>query len=619
LFKATNLTGEHTLLDARKWGTSFGGWNLRVEDGAVKFITVWNDSGYHEAAVSASISSSRTYLVVAVHDGAESRLYLDGRRVGSIKVNGLTENSASTLWIGENRLGKGRLQGTIYVILIYTRALSDSEIQAIYSNPLNPPRQGLVLEYLPSSVDTVNNKWKDLSSNGNDGVIYNASYVSLHRLTEFDTVGLELSKGSRLIASSVNVTSIKTFEFIVNIDRCVDRYDINSDGYCVLASSMSFGTNFTYLLTTTYGKFYLRKGSVYVVVATGKDLHGTHDITIVLDDSSDTATIYVDGRRLWSGGLDIGPTIQGLRFFDSPVPDSNGVPRYQLEGDSYIVRAWNRVLSDSEIAAIYQNPLDPPKQGLVLFYSPYSYNPSTGKWLNVAPIYPTVPLAEELDALNYGAKAERVSIPSLHVYDIENNSEIPVENVSVSLISNNTTISLLPSLLTLPYNETVTLNVSASGYLPRILQFFTPVNTLDVYLQPKNQSEGLDVEQAVNTTELVKNITSYVSITPINPYAKAFMDSGGSFGDTIKLALKGDSLMRLILPQVLILAIVIAVLVQTTSPLAALGGALIGWAMSLGILGEAPSLRNSGMTFMLVVFLVAWTLWDLFYNYSRET
>ncbi|WP_206204438.1 hypothetical protein [Thermococcus sp. 21S7] len=110
-----------------------------------------------------------------------------------------------------------------------------------------------------------------------------------------------------------------------------------------------------------------------------------------------------------------------------------------------------------------------------------------------------------------------------------------------------------------------------------------------------------------------------LNITPINPYAKALLDSGGSFGDTVKLAIKGDELVKLILPQLMIFAVVIIVFWQTQSPLAALAGALIMQAMWSLVLDEPPNLRNSGVTFALIVFLVAWTLWDLFYNYARET
>jgi len=516
-------------------------------------------------------------------------------------------------------ISKG-LVSDVVLVLLYNRALSDSEIQQIYNDPLNPPTDGLVLWLAPDSVDTAQNKWLDKSGNGNDGTIYGATYVPLRPVSEstpsasapyglyFDGVDDYVYINNIISAPRPTLVVFFTAKDLSNDQKIFRSYE-----WRIILGITS--TNKPWL------ELWDRNGDRISSFVVNYQLETKKEYMLAFSYGYDSIVrAYINGQFVQS----YNPSAYGYSTDDVGSFNSAYIGAYSptsglFNGTVYMLLLYARSLSDEEIKQIYEDPLDPPKDGLVLFYAPDSVDTANGKWLNRAPIFPTIPLAEELDATNYGATAERVSIPSLHVYDIENNSEIPISNVSVAMLANNTTISLIPSLLTLPYNETVKLNVSATNYLPRILQFFTPVNTLDVYLQPKNQCESLNVEQAVNATELVKNITSYVNITPINSYAKAFIDSGGSFGDTIKLALKGDSLMRFILPQVLILAIVIVVLVQTTSPLAALGGALIGWAMSLGILGEAPSLRNSSMTFMLVVFLVAWTLWDLFYNYSRET
>ncbi len=564
------------------------------------------------------LKNGHSYMLAATYDGSTAKLYQDGVLIASASASVSIADNYDDIFIGQS-YDKYPFKGKIYLVLIYNRALSDSEIQAIYNDPLNPPTDGLVLFYSPDSVDTANNKWLDKSGHGNDGTIVGASYVPLRPVSE------ALSDEARALE----------FDGVDDYVK-VDDFDLLSNSsftfvWLGLLNDTSVSTLFQlYNSTAAWAepvRIYCWNNRIQVQLSpapgTSTRVFPSWRDVVKYNTSTMIAVGFNEGQiSAWVDGINVGTqsvsvsavwTTRGSLY----IGRRNGYD--WLSGRTYLVLIYSRALSDSEIQQIYENPENPPLDGLVLWYGPYSYDPSAGKWLNIAPIFPTIPLAEELDAQNHGATAERVSIPSLHVYDIENNSEIPVENVSVSLIANNTTISLIPSLLTLPYNSTVTLNVSAIGYLPRTLKPSTPVSALTIYLQPENQGESPNVEQAVDTTELVKNITSYVSITPINPYAKAFMDSGGSFGDTIKLALKGDSLMRLILPQVLILAIVIVVLVQTTSPPAALGGVLIGWAMSLGILGEAPSLRNSGMTFMLVVFLVAWTLWDLFYNYSRET
>ncbi len=64
-------------------------------------------------------------------------------------------------------------------LLIYSRALSDSEIQQIYSYPDDPPRNGLVLWLDWTSLDCANNKWWDKSGFGNHGTLYNVQCVDI--------------------------------------------------------------------------------------------------------------------------------------------------------------------------------------------------------------------------------------------------------------------------------------------------------------------------------------------------------------------------------------------------------------------------------------------------------
>jgi hypothetical protein len=64
-------------------------------------------------------------------------------------------------------------------ILIYSRALSDSEIIHNMSNPNNPIRNGLVLWLDARACDTSKNICWDLSGNGNHGTMYGVQIVSL--------------------------------------------------------------------------------------------------------------------------------------------------------------------------------------------------------------------------------------------------------------------------------------------------------------------------------------------------------------------------------------------------------------------------------------------------------
>ena len=72
-----------------------------------------------------------------------------------------------------------------YQLLIYSRALTDSEISWNYSNPDNPVKNGLVLwlQAHPDNIKDVDGdgrlEWVDLSGFGNHGKIYGATLVEV--------------------------------------------------------------------------------------------------------------------------------------------------------------------------------------------------------------------------------------------------------------------------------------------------------------------------------------------------------------------------------------------------------------------------------------------------------
>jgi len=67
------------------------------------------------------------------------------------------------------------LDGFVFHVRIYNRALSQSEIQLLYSNPDYPLTNGLVL-WLPMNEHSGNTVY-DLSPYGNHGTIYNAEWT----------------------------------------------------------------------------------------------------------------------------------------------------------------------------------------------------------------------------------------------------------------------------------------------------------------------------------------------------------------------------------------------------------------------------------------------------------
>ena len=115
--------------------TSNGQTRLRFRlktDGATKTLIASSDS----------VSENTWVHVAAVYDGATMRLYQDGVDVGSTSKTGpVTTNSAVHTWIGGNPSGATHRpwDGHIRDVRIYSKALSNTEIQALVSPGNRPP------------------------------------------------------------------------------------------------------------------------------------------------------------------------------------------------------------------------------------------------------------------------------------------------------------------------------------------------------------------------------------------------------------------------------------------------------------------------------------------------
>lgn len=121
---------------------------------------------------------------VAVMSGSSSSLWLNGWRVRSGSLFDFTKTDY--IYIGA-MVDLYYFSGYIAQVLIYSRALSDSEISYNYLYPNNPIRDGLVLWLRadPNNVKDIDNdginEWIDLSGYNNHGKIYGASLVQVFK------------------------------------------------------------------------------------------------------------------------------------------------------------------------------------------------------------------------------------------------------------------------------------------------------------------------------------------------------------------------------------------------------------------------------------------------------
>ena len=171
--------------------------------------TKWDGNYYHEIFVSGLTDSNRFYAihrntngdriyvetsktyasglwysVTVIYDLANLSIIVDGSK-SSVPYSGTLYPNTGDLFVGQR--GDRQFWSNVYLanLLIYSRALSDSEIQWNYQNPDKPIRNGLVLwlQADPAYVKDIDGdgvlEWVDLSGYGNHGKIYGAQLVQL--------------------------------------------------------------------------------------------------------------------------------------------------------------------------------------------------------------------------------------------------------------------------------------------------------------------------------------------------------------------------------------------------------------------------------------------------------
>lgn len=280
-----------------------------------------------------------------------------------------------------------------------------------------------------------------------------------------------------------------------------------------------------------------------------------------------------------------------------------------FKGIIYLVLVYNRQLSDEEIQQIYNDPLNPPTSGLVVWYAPDSVDPGNGLWKDKS--------GNGNDGTLVGATAERVSIPKqLYVYDAITLNPIPYLDVSVTLIANNTTTGLIPSMPVLPYNETVTLNVSATNYESRILSTWSGVELISVYLEPVPNGTTSTVPIQPTTTP------TFAPIELQNDFGFLGAQQGakfvaGKWSEAFNEFWTISPMYSLILPVLFTLGLIFAGYMVSRNPLVPIGITAVT-ATFFGLIDVPLSISIVSPLAAFVLFLVVWALWDFYKHYERS-
>jgi hypothetical protein len=179
LNKYTNIIGK---------GTHDRGFAIQVSVTNDVLFTVNNDPAVVRWWIAGGNMSYLMTFYAGVSRQGYTAFYVNNSIVGTVSNSYPPYiNNTYDLYVGRKGFyaPNGVFQGYISMAMVYSRALSDSEIRWNYLYPDNPVRNGLVLwlKADPSYVKDIDGdgvlEWIDLSGNNNHGKIYGAQLVQL--------------------------------------------------------------------------------------------------------------------------------------------------------------------------------------------------------------------------------------------------------------------------------------------------------------------------------------------------------------------------------------------------------------------------------------------------------
>jgi PKD repeat protein len=311
------------------------------------------DGGYHVRVFSTTvIQVGQFYHVALTYDGSVVKLYVNGNLEGQETANFPLNYAARPLFIGTTGepIFDGKLNGTVDEVGIYNRALSASEIRAIYDagsagkckpQCVSPP-SGLTA-WWPADGNA------DDIAGGNNGTLRNgATFVpgTVGQAFSFDGVDdyIEIADSPALRPTSLTIEGWFNFA--------------TTEGTRILfGKTAGTGTSESYVVYYAAGKLWATIGDA---VSIGDQLPYTwapalgtwHSIAYTFDNASGNQSLYVDGVSVASGttakrvGYDAHPVIIGAEFENEAL-----VTFYKGAIDE--VALYNRALSASEIQATF--------------------------------------------------------------------------------------------------------------------------------------------------------------------------------------------------------------------------------------------------------------------------
>jgi len=332
---------------------------LRVHPDSYAFFVY--DGADYEPRVKGGTPEVGLHLVVANMDFdgdyIKKYLYVDAEMVGEETTQtGNITGTANVVYVG----GYSGYYSDVDLLAVYkwNRMLTDTEIQQLYQNPDNPPKDRLVL-WLPFT-EGMGVIAKDFSDNDNHGRLYRCKWVNqARRGMYFDNGGIRFDSGLNIDRNYCSVVAVFAIETLKKSGdaltgrNCIVRFD--KDYLMLYNDRFTKGlrvTNYDGSWKSVESNIDLEAGQIY----TGVGIMNGNEEHIYLASNG----VIVDHNYRDDLG-DCG------EYTDTPVYIGSGPAYYFLHGEVLATMVYNRPITEDEIKQISEinGWWNPPRDRLI--------------------------------------------------------------------------------------------------------------------------------------------------------------------------------------------------------------------------------------------------------------
>jgi len=347
---ALPVTGEDFIL-------SNGGWQSRMKisvpgHGKVVFTTN-STSGISDmdAGGGNELVAGTWAHVVAVHDGTNDIIYINGAVANTKAVSGALNGTGMPLGIGWNPIDKANyLHGSLDDVLVYNRALSASEVADLYNAQKVAP---VVIGPLVANYTFAGNA-NDVTEYHNDANVSGAQlsndrFDKANKAYNFDGISASITAEN----SPQQNSDFTTISFWVNV------HNLPASGEAFILSNGGWQERWKISLPG-HGKpvFTTNNSSGISDMDSGGDNAlevGNWTHVVMTHDGTDDK-IYFDGVEVASKAVagTLNSTTRPLGIGWNPIDNGN-----YFDGDLDEIRIYNVALSAAEVAALYAEQSTP--------------------------------------------------------------------------------------------------------------------------------------------------------------------------------------------------------------------------------------------------------------------